>query len=331
MRFGRPSDQRNVIARGCALTTLFFTAPVSIRALSALVCLMVALTGCEPPPLTDTGVVGVFGRVGLGPGAFHYPRAIAADANGSLFIADKSGRVQRFDSDGTYETEWHMPDTAAGFPVGVSAHPDGRVFVADTHCHRVMIFDRDGGELGSFGSVGTGDGEFLLPTDVTFDATGNIYVSEYGGNDRISVWSSQFVFQRHIGTEPIEGLRLSRPSGIDIDGEQTLWIADACNHRLVHMSLDGEVLGVFGSFGDEPGQMRYPYDLCITPDQTVLVCEYEGNRLQWFSKAGRSLRTWGHPGRDVGALFAPWGATVGPDGLVFVMDSLNSRVQIIKP
>lgn len=286
---------------------------------------------CEPAALTDNGVVGVFGRVGLGPGAFHYPRAIAGDARGSLFVADKSGRVQRFAPDGTFEHSWPMPETKSGFPVGLSVHPDGRIFVADTHQSRVMIFDREGHQRAVFGAVGTGDGEFLLPTDVAFDAQGNIYVSEYGGNDRISVFSADLAFRKHLAVAPIEGARLSRPSGIDIDGEQTLWIADACNHRLVRLSLDGAVLGVFGSFGDAPGQMRYPYDLCVTPEQTILVCEYEGNRLQWFSKDGRSLRTWGQPGRRVGDLFAPWGACVGPDQRVYVVDSLNNRVQVIKP
>lgn len=300
---------------------------------SRLTILLLALMsfGCDPAPLTDTGVIGVFGSVGLGPGSFHYPRAITVDPVGSLFVVDKSGRVQRFSADGVYQTSWRMPDTSAGFPVGLSHHPDGRIFVADTHCHRISVFDRDGNPAGAFGSVGTGDAEFLLPTDVTFDAAGNIYVSEYGGNDRISVWSSDITFIKHLGFESIAGARLSRPSGIDIDDEQTLWIADACNHRIIRLSLDGEVLTVFGSFGDAPGQMRYPYDLCVTPEQTLLVCEYEGNRLQWFHKDGRSLRTWGHAGRHPGELFAPWGACVGPGGRLYIVDSLNNRVQIVQP
>ena len=106
---------------------------------------------------------------------------------------------------------------------------------------------------------------------------------------------------------------------------------DACNHRIVRLSLEGKVLTTFGRFGDQPGEMRYPYDISISPEGLVLVCEYEGNRLQWFSKEGRSLRTWGCGGRDPGELSAPWGVTYGPNGKVYVVDSLNQRVQIIKP
>ncbi|MGB2986132.1 MAG: SMP-30/gluconolactonase/LRE family protein [Phycisphaerae bacterium] len=293
---------------------------------------MVGLTvGCEPPPITPNGVLEVFGGVGLGPGAFSYPRAVTAEPGGSVFVVDKSGRVQRFAADGEFETLWQMPETAGGKPVGISVHPDGRLFVADTHYHRVMIFDRDGVLLGSFGRKGDGDGEFRLPTDVAVDADGFIYVSEYQGNDRVTKWSPDLHFVKAMGEAPIRGKRLSRPAGIDIDDEQTLWIADSCNHRIVRLSLEGEVLGVFGRFGSGPGELRYPYDVSVSAEGTIMVCEYQGNRLQWFSKGGRSLRIWGRSGRKPGELFAPWGATYGPGGNVYVVDSLNSRVQIIRP
>jgi len=287
--------------------------------------------GCDPPPLTENGVVDIFGEVGLADGAFSYPRAIAAEPGGAVFVVDKSGRIQRFASDGTFELGWPMPESAKGKPVGMTVHPDGRLFVADTHYHRVMVFDRDGLFLDSFGQQGSGDGEFELPTDVAIDANGFVYVGEYQGNDRITKWSPDLEFITALGEQPIEGYRLARPAGIDIDDEQTLWIADACNHRIVRMSLDGEVLATFGEFGDEPGQMRYPYDICVTPENAIMVCEYEGNRLQWFSKDGRSLKLWGRGGRAPGELFAPWGACYGPGGKVYIVDSLNSRIQIVSP
>lgn len=293
--------------------------------------------GCEPRPLTPSGVVHVFGKPGLGPGAFSYPRAITAEPGGSVFVVDKSGRIQRFSQEGVFEAFWRMPETAKGKPVGITVHPDGRIFVADTHYHRVMIFDRDGKTLGSFGKEGFGDGELQLPTDVAIDADGFIYVSETTANDRITKWSPDrqagpagFKFIKTLADGPIQGKRFRRPAGIDIDDEQTLWVADACNHRIIRLSLDGEVLAVFGRFGSGPGELRYPYDIVAAPDGTIMVCEYEGNRLQWFTKDGRSVRVWGRGGRAIGELFAPWGATYGPRGRVWVVDSLNSRVQIIR-
>ena len=289
-----------------------------------------AMAGCEPPPLSDNGVVGVFGGVGLGPGEFSYPRAIAAGRDGSILVVDKAARIQRFDAEGTFARAWRMPEKQAGKPVGLTEHPDGRIFVADTHYYRVLIFDREGKLLDRFGEEGTGPGQFQWPTDVAVDREGFIYVSEYNGNDRITKWSPDLEYLAAFGDDEIDGRRLSRPAGIDIDAGQTLWVADACNHRIVRFSLDGEVLSVFGEMGTGPGRLRYPYDITVTPADTLLVCEYGNSRLQWFDKQGRSLGTWGGPGRRIGRLSQPWGATVGAKGRIYVVDSYNSRVQIVK-
>jgi DNA-binding beta-propeller fold protein YncE len=283
--------------------------------------------------LSPNGVVGVFGGVGLGGGDFNYPRGITIGPDRCVYVVDKSARVQRFSSEGVFETGWRMPESEFGKPVGLKAHPDGRIFIADTHYHRVIVYDRDGQELARFGSLGRGDGEFELPTDVAFDADGNVYVAEYYGNDRITKWSADLKFAGVFVAGAVDGKALARPAGIDFDDEQTLWCADACNHRILRFDHQGRLLARIGAFGDAPGQMRYPYDLAVVPASAgggVLVCEFEGNRLQWFSKEGKSLRTWGAVGREIGQLWMPWSVAVGADGRVYVVDSYNSRVQIIR-
>jgi DNA-binding beta-propeller fold protein YncE len=301
----------------------------------ALVAMMAAvsvgaLSGCKPPPLTKNGVVGSFGELGLAPGAFSYPRAITIGPDGSVYVVDKSARVQRFSPEGEFERQWTMPQKAAGKPVGMTMSDDGRLFVADTHYSRVIVYDRDGNELARFGHLGDGDGEFRLPTDVALDAQGRIYVAEYNGNDRITRWTPDYEFESVVVSGEVAGLPLSRPAGIDIDADQTLWVADACNHRVLRFDLDGKLLSAWGEMGLEPGQMRYPYDLTCTDDGQIMVCEYGNHRLQWFDKQGHSLRVWGSEGRRLGELWAPWGAAIGPDGRVYVVDSLNARVQIIR-
>jgi len=288
-------------------------------------------TACDDSTLETHHAAFEFGGVGLGDGRFSYPRAIAAEANGSVFVVDKSGRVQRFAANGAFEHGWRTPESDAGKPVGITVHPDGRLFVADTHYHRVLVYDRDGQFLTSFGREGTGDGEFGLPTDVAIDAQGNLYVGEYYGNDRITKWTPDLQFVKVLSPSLIDDKNLVRPTGLIVDDEQTLWFADSCHHRLIRLSLEGDVLKVFGTLGREPGQMRYPYDISLSPERTLLVCEYGGDRLQWFSKDGRSLRTWGRSGRKSGELSGPWGAAYGSGGRVYVVDSINNRVQVLEP
>jgi len=303
------------------------------RCISVVVLSVVGLlvgVGCEPAPLAENGVIAVVGEVGLGPGDFVYPRAITADTKGRVYVVDKSARIQRFSPNGELELGWTMPEKHAGKPVGLSISADDRVFVADTHYHRVIVFDTEGNELTRFGQEGTGPGQFLLPTDVDLDESGNIYVSEYGGNDRISKFSPDGKFLRTIGEGLVAGLPLRRPAAIDFDAEQTLWVADACNHRVIRFDRDGRLLSVWGEMGREPGRMRYPYDITCTPEGTVMVCEFGNDRLQWFDRKGSSLAVWGTRGRDAGYLWSPWGAVIGRDDRIYVVDSLNARLQIVK-
>ncbi|UCG17841.1 MAG: SMP-30/gluconolactonase/LRE family protein [Phycisphaerales bacterium] len=287
--------------------------------------------GCDPPALTPTGVRAVFGTQGLGPGAFVYPRAIAVGPDRGIYVVDKSARVQRFSPEGEFETLWNMPQRKAGKPVGIWVGPDGRVYVADTHYSRVIVYDRDGRELARFGQPGTGDGEFMLPTDVVVDADGFIYVSEYNGNDRITRWSPDYKFVSVVVAGKVAGQALARPAAMDIDAEQTLWVVDACNHRILRLDCSGRLLACFGEMGEGAGQMRYPYDISVTPQGTIMVCEYGNSRLQWFAMDGTPLGTWGSRGRKLGQLWAPWGAAVGSDGNICIVDSLNSRIQIVRP
>ena len=300
------------------------------RSAAAILLLVAFVTACDRPPLSPNNVTLVFGGPGRGPGAFAYARAIASAPDGKLYVVDKSARVQRFDADGTFETAWTMPDYAAGKPVGMTVHPDGRVFIADTHYHRVIVFDPNGNELARFGEPGTGDGQFGWPTDVAIDGQGFIYVSEYNGNDRVTLWSPSYEFVGVVVSGDVSGRPMRRPAALAIDRRQTLWVADACNHRILRFDLDGNLLTEFGRMGRQPGQLRYPYDIDIDPEGNILVCEYGNSRLQWFDPQGRSLRVWGTPGRQVGQLNSPWGAFCRPGGTVYVLDSLNARVQVIK-
>ncbi|MCA9249604.1 MAG: hypothetical protein KDA54_00595 [Phycisphaerales bacterium] len=302
---------------------------VTRLALILPVCLAM-IAGCKQNGDAHNEVVAMFGSLGLGPGQFSYPRALTVDSQNRIFVVDKSARIQRFSPEGTFQLGWSMPERVAGKPVGLYAHTDGKIYVPDTHYHRVMVFDPDGHELARFGREGYGDGEFQLPTDVAIDKQGFIYVSEYNGNDRVTKWSPSYEFVSVVCAGEIDGEVMRRPAAMDIDNDGTLWVADACNHRILHFSLDGRFLSSWGEMGGEPGQLRYPYDIDCLDDGTILVCEFGNHRLQWFDREGNSIRIWGEQGRGKGELWAPWGAVVRSDGRVCVVDSLNARVQILE-
>jgi DNA-binding beta-propeller fold protein YncE len=265
----------------------------------------------------------------MGPGEFNYPRAAAIDAGGLLYVVDKAGRIQVLTQAGEFVRAWRMPEIDAGKPTGLGIAPDGTLYAADTHYARVMYFSPLGERLGQFGTLGDGPGQFRLPTDVAIDRDGFIYVSEYGGNDRISKFSPQRQYLFSFGGRDAGEASLERPQALLLGPDRTLWVADACNHRVCHFGADGQLLGAFGRPGHKVGELWFPYSLDLLSDGTLLVCEYGNNRVQRFDPAGRSLGVWGAAGRALGQLAYPWALVVGADDHVLIIDSGNNRVQVI--
>lgn len=286
--------------------------------------------GCGGGARDDAaGALAIFGRTGVGPAEFNYPRAAAVAADGTLFVVDKGGRIQHLTDVGSFISDWELLGHTAGKPTGMGLAPDGRLFVADTHYAQVLVFDADGSQVAQFGSSGDALGQFRMPTDVAIDADGIVYVGEYGGNDRITRFSRDLEpLGAFDGTES-GGPRLARPQALVFDAEQRLWVCDAGNHRVCCFSRTGELLRSWGRLGSGPGELRFPYGLAILHDGSVVVCEYGNNRLQRFTAEGAGLGTWGRPGRQPGELAYPWSVVADRVDRLYVIDSGNNRVQVV--
>ncbi len=266
------------------------------------------------------------------------------DRHDRLFIADTTGRIQVFDADGTFLHKWSMPEIEYGRPTGLAvdhwqaasdADTDSRLLVADTHYHRMTVFDLAGNlllEKRIGGTAGFEPGEFAFVTDAVRDSRGNYYVGEYGDSDRIQKFDPRGRFLTQWGgTGRTPGLFV-RPQSLVMDPEDTLWIADACNHRIQAFDCREEQprqVALWGEFGHDPGQLYFPYDLTLRADGSLIICEYGNQRLQHFSADGRFLASWGGPGHAPGQLYQPWGVVTDSRGRVHVLDSNNHRVQRI--
>ncbi|MEE8170043.1 MAG: hypothetical protein V3T70_05795 [Phycisphaerae bacterium] len=299
---------------------------------AAVSAIVTALAGgaCSAAGTDASHVEFVFGDNGMGRGEFAYPRGLTVSpVDGCVFIVDKAARVQRFDPQGRYETEWRMPEYDAGKPTGLAVDRRNRVWIADTHYSRVIVYDRDGRELFRFGESGDGPGQFRWPTTVAFDADGNAYVGEYGGNDRISRFTAdgEFAFSFASGDAQTGGT--NRPQGLAFDADGVLWVADAANHRIGRYARDGEFLGAFGNMGAGHGEFRYPYDVAVDAEQTIWISDYGNNRVVRMHRTGDILASWGSLGREPGQLRHAWSLDVAPNGLLYVLDSWNSRVQVL--
>lgn len=307
--------------------------------------------GCreEAPLPGGLHVVRWFGAAGRGPGRFEYPRVLEVDPrDGTLVVIDRQARLHRFDRSGRFLGGWQMPEFARGKPTGLAIGPDGVLWVADTHYHRVIAFAPDGREVRRWGGYGMEPGEFIFPCDVALGPDGLVYVAEFGGNDRVQVFTPDGTFVRQFGRHGRAQGEFDRPQSLEFGPRGELFVADACNHRIQVLNAAGDPLRVLGGLGREAGQFVYPYGVRALPDGTLLVAEFGGARIQRVdAQTGESLGTWsavqGAPppaaafvtdGDGVlpipvagNVLRIPW-AVAWEDGEMYVLDSGHARVLV---
>jgi len=282
---------------------------------------LILLCGCtrSSPPSADSGIQTI-GGPGSDEGRFATPRAAAWDPRGFLYVVDKTARIQKFDAAGRYLRGWATPECEKGRPTGLMVDPRGDLWVADTHYHRVLHYSPDGALRSEFGSEGTGPGQFQYPTGIAMDADGLLYVSEYGGNDRIQVLTIGGKALRSWGRYGPEQGEFQRPQSLAVGGDR-VYVADAAGQRIQVFDRGGRFLAAWGD-------LKYPYSVAIDGDGNLLVAEYGRHRVSKFTPDGKPVAQAGQPGTGPEDLNTPWSAIpIGGDRIA-VVDSGNHRVQL---
>jgi len=104
------------------------------------------------------------------------------------------------------------------------------VYVADDLNH-VQMFDSTGVYQGSFGSDGSGNGQFFGPAGIALADDGTIYVSD-NLNSRIERFTSGGVFMVAWGTSGSAAGQFNSPRGLDTDANGNIYVADTSNNRI---------------------------------------------------------------------------------------------------
>lgn len=196
-------------------------------------------TNCADSPLDPILKFDPSGKFikGFGHGLFISPHKIAVDKDGNLWVADngiKDGRGQqvfKFNQDGkVLLTLGKAGVSGPGLdtfdqPTDAAVAPNGDIFVADGHGSaptanaRIMKFDKNGKFIKTWGKKGTGIREFDCPHTLAFDSQGRLFVGDRQ-NNRIQIFDQD-------GRFIAEWKQFGRPSGIFIDKNDVLYVADS--------------------------------------------------------------------------------------------------------
>src|SRR5215471_8911004 len=187
----------------------------------------------------------------FGGGVFVWPHGIHVDRDGNVWVTDarvptpaeltqfpdeaqKGSVVVKFNPEGQVlmmlgkpGIRGNPPD-ALTEPTDVTTDPvNGDIYVAESHTNvedpnlvgRISVFDRNGKFLRAIGKTGTGPGEFRTPHMIKFDSQGRLIVADRH-NHRIQILTKD---GKYVG----EYREFSRPSGLAIDGNDTIYVADS--------------------------------------------------------------------------------------------------------
>jgi sugar lactone lactonase YvrE len=254
-----------------------------------------------------------------------YPRGLAVDSSGSVYVADSihfrmrkvdgpTGRIETVGGNGDSTFFFGDGEIAAAAalssPQDVAFDATGNLYIADTSNNRVRRVDSETGRIETV----AGNGEFGFPFDgdlatetgiagpqgIALDLSGNLYISNSAGYVyRVDLASGE-LFNFAGGGFPYDGLgdggaatsaALSFPSGLAIDPAGNLLIADTYHHRIRVVNGSSGIITTLAGGGN--------------PSDGV------GDGLQ----------------ATAAALFLPQGVGFDNNGNVLIADSFNSRIR----
>lgn len=243
------------------------------------------------------------------------PAAVQVLAEDSVVVADLSGDEVRLYRQGGLV--W----TATGLdqPSGLGADADG-VWVADTGNQRVLLLSGlDGAVLREIPLA-------LPPSDVAFAAGGGLWVSvathdlllRLTPDGEIDLWLRE-----------LQGEELQAPRGLAPDADGGVWVAESLGGRILHVSAQGERLGVLGEWGLSEGSFLKPKDLTQLPDGGFAVVDSHQGIVQIFDAQGGFVSLVSDA--EGPHLFEhPLGISWGTQGL-YVADAGTAAVVLLEP
>jgi DNA-binding beta-propeller fold protein YncE len=193
--------------------------------------------GCDGSKLDPILKFDASGKLlrSFGAGLLLFPHGIHVDRDGNVWITDGLGRgnkghqVFKFSPDGKVLLTLGKPNKPGdgpdefNAPSAVVTAPNGDIFVADGHGGktnaRVCKFDKDGKFIKTWGRKGSAPGEFDIPHALAMDSQGRLFVGDRQ-NNRIQIFDQDGKFLD-------QWTQFSRPSGIYIDGNDTIYVADS--------------------------------------------------------------------------------------------------------
>jgi hypothetical protein len=222
----------------------------------------------------------------------------------------------------------------------IAVDGQGNLFVTDYgvdgHTYQVHKFDQDGNHVMSWGSTGSGPGEFNWRPDnpddgpdagfMAADADGNVYVTD-SYNFRVQKFDENGEFLLEWGSQGEDDGQFVPPGvgPISIDPTGNIYVSDFAHVQ--RFDSNGQFLSTFGSFGTGDGEFTGAAQVGWDSAGNLYVADLLNARFEKFDTEGNFLMSVGVAGEGDGEFFLPLQVVVDSQDHVFVTDNSN-RLQV---
>ena len=263
---------------------------------------------------------------------------VATNSRGDVFVYTRTGhptitigtarpfahdgsRLFEFDRNGKFVREIGKDSYGFMFAAQVRVDPSDNIWVVDQMTNMVMKFDPQGRVAMLLGrkaeavnvparpAGGDGAGQptdlFNRPTDVAWDAAGDIFVADGLGNARIAKFDKEGKFAKSWGKKGTAPGEFANVRSIAVDAQGNVYAADGGNKRIQVFDNDGNFKTAFADVGNAqalcmtkgPNQLLYvsnsnpPTD--IDRDGEIYRMRLDGTMIGKFGRAGKLLKEFG--------------------------------------
>lgn len=263
-----------------------------------------------------------------------------------------SSRLFEFDQTGKYVRE-----IGHGLYAFVQAHavridPQDNIWVVDEGSNMVVKFDPEGRVVMTLGrkpeaienpvrpatppapgNTGFPGDNFTGPSDVAWDAAGDIFVADGSTPSRVAKFDKNGMFIKTWGGRGDGPGQFSTPHSIVIDSKDNIYIADRGNKRIQVFDTDGNLKTQYGNIGS-------PWALCITSGPHPYLYSSDSNSGEFDNAAiykmeldGTIVGKFGSGGKQLKEFGTVHEIDCRKDNEIYVAEILNWRVQklILKP
>jgi len=271
-----------------------------------------------------------------------YPKDVTVKSSDGHIWVVMDHCIKEFDTDGTPVQRFPDADpwnTGAdnerfNAPRGIAFDSTGQLYVSDTENHRVQVytFTVEGSlvystTIGETGVAGSDNTRFNRPTQIAFDSSNQLYVTDTGNFrvQRCTYAAGWTCTTFHGGSEGSGDDELSSwACGIGTDDNDNVYIADNGNHRVKKCNSSGSCSTFASGFIGASG-------VAADSSGNVYVNDWEDGTIRKYNSSGGALGTFaGVSGvpyvADNVRLNTPWGIAVASDGSIYVTENRGLRL-----